>query len=139
MSPPPLEKNSGMHNQQGAYSLLKKKQKTHAYFHTILKAPVKFQKNQPNNCGRSYEDKARTPYTLLWYKVLKKKSKLKMQKSDKNDFRILKKNTCVSSDHSKSTDEKFQKDQSKTEGGVARTKSILPIHFYDIRALKRSS
>ena len=34
---------------------------------------------------------------------------------------------------------KFQNDRSKTEGGVARTVCILPIHFCDIRALNSLS
>ena len=49
----------------------------------------------------SYKDKVDTLYTLLWYYASKKKSRFKMQKSDKNNFNILKKNTSVSSDHHK--------------------------------------
>ena len=38
--------------------------KPHAYLQTILKAPVKFQKDRLKT-GRSYGDKVSTPYTLL--------------------------------------------------------------------------
>ena len=55
----------------------------------------------------------------------------------KNNFRILKKTICISSDHIKAP-VKFEKDWPKTVGGVAGRRYILPIHFCSIRARKKS-
>ena len=55
----------------------------------------------------------------------------------KNNFRIVKKQYAYLQTILKAP-VKFEKDWPKTEGGVARTRYILPIHFCSIRARKMS-
>ena len=66
-----------------------------------------------------------------------KMSKLKMLKSNKKIFQDSEKSTCIFSGHPKSH-VKFQKDRSKTVGGVKGTRYLLPIDFCNIRNQKMS-
>ena len=63
----------------------------------------------------------------------KKMSKLKMRKSNKNYFRILKKSHAYLQAILKAH-VKFQKDRPKTVGRVKGTRYLFPIHFCSIRA-----
>ena len=110
--------------------------KQYAYLQTILKTPVKFQKDLPKTVGGV----ADTRYILHIHICsirARKMSKLKMGKSDKNNFRILKKQYAYLQTILK-TPVKFQKDLPKTVGGVADTRYILHIHICSIRARKMS-
>ena len=64
-------------------------------------------------------------------------SKLKCGKSDKNYFRILKKPHAYVQAILKAH-VKFQKDWSKTMGGVKGTRYLLPKHFCNIKTQKMS-
>ena len=68
---------------------------------------------------------------------LKKCLSSKRVKSDKNNFRILKKPHAFLQTIVKAP-VKFQKDQPKTVGGVKGTRYLLPIYFCSIRTLKTS-
>ena len=65
-----------------------------------------------------------------------------MQKSNKNNFKIQKKKkkkkTYAYFQAIPKAPVKFQKDQSKTVGGVIRIRWILPVYFCGISALKMS-
>ena len=74
--------------------------KQYAYLQTILKAPVKFEKDWLKTVGGV----AGRRYILPMHSVVLglEKSQLKCKKCDKNNFRILKNTICISSDHPKS-------------------------------------
>ena len=111
--------------------------KQYAYLQTILKTPVKFQKDLPKTVGGV----ADTRYILHIHICsirARKMSKLKMgKKVIKNNFRILKKQYAYLQTILK-TPVKFQKDSPKTVGGVADTRYILHILICSIRARKMS-
>ena len=77
--------------------------KQYAYLQTILKASVKFEKDWPKTVGGVAGRRYILPIRFCSIRARKKSSKLKMEKNViKNNFRILKKTICISSDHSKS-------------------------------------
>ena len=98
--------------------------KQYAYLQTILKTPVKFQKDSPKTVGGV----ADTRYILHIHICsirARKMSKLKMgKKVIKNNFRILKKQYAYLQTILK-TPVKFQKDWPKTVGGVADTRMVV--------------
>ena len=99
--------------------------KTHAYLQAILKAYVKFQKDWPKTVGGVKG--TRYLLTIDFCNIrTQKMSKFKMCKSDKNNFRILKKPHAHLQTILK-TPVKFQKDRTKTVGGVRGTKYLLKI------------
>ena len=109
--------------------------KTHAYLQTILKAPVKFQKDQPKTVGGVKGTRYLLPIHFCSVKT-QKMSKLKMQKKViKNNFRILKKPHAYLQAILKAH-VKFQKDRPKTVGGVKGTRYLLPTDFCNIRTQK---
>ena len=78
-----------------------------------------------------------TPNTFGIKAVKKRKSKCEKVT---NKIRILRKPYAYLQIILKAHDVvMFEKDQPKTVEGVARTRSIIPIHFYGIKALKSSS
>ena len=128
--------------------------KTHAYLQTILKAPVKFQKDRLKTVvgvtGSRYlhpihfcsirtqkMSKLRGQGTCSLYTSvvleLKKCLSSKRVKSDKNNFRILKKDMHI---FILKAPVKFQKDRPKTVGGVKGTRYLRPIDFCNIRTKK---
>ena len=116
------------------FRILQKKQ--YAYLQTILKACVKFQKDQPENVGVV----ARTRYILPIHFCsirARKKSVKNAKNMIKNNFKILKKQYAYLQIILKAL-VKFEKDWPKTAGGVAGRRYILPIHFCSIRARKKS-
>ena len=106
--------------------------KTHAYLQAILKAPVKFQKDRLKTVVRVTGTRYLLPIRFCSIRT-QKMSKLKCGKSDKNYFRILKKKTHAYLQAILKSHVKFQKDRPKTVGGVKGTRSLLPIHFCNIR------
>ena len=98
--------------------------KQYAYLQTILKTPVKFQKDSPKTVGGV----ADTRYILHIHICsirARKMSKLKMgKKVIKNNFRILKKQYAYLQTILK-TPVKFQKDWPKTVVGVADTRMVV--------------
>ena len=110
--------------------------KQYAYLQTILKTPVKFQKDSPKTVGGV----ADTRYILHIHicSIRARKMSVKnAKKVIKNNFRILKKQYAYLQTILK-TPVKFQKDSPKTVGGVADTRYILHIHICSIRARKMS-
>ena len=103
------------------FKILKKQ---YAYLQTILKTPVKFQKDWPKTVG----EVANTRMVV---------GAENAKKVIKNNFRILKKQYAYLQTILK-TSVKFQEDSPKTVGGVADTRYILHIHICSIRALKMS-
>ena len=77
--------------------------KNYAYLQTILKAPVKFEKDWPKTVGGVAGRRYILPRHFCSIRA-RKKSQLKIQKNViKNNLRILKNKICISSDHPKST------------------------------------
>ena len=98
--------------------------KPHAYLQAILKAHVKFQKDRPKTVGGVKGTRYLLPIDFCNIRT-QKMSKLKMQKKViKNYFRILKKPHAHLQTILK-TPVKFQKDGTKTVGGVKGTKYLL--------------
>ena len=92
--------------------------KQYAYLQTILKAPVKFEKDWPKTVGGVAGRRYILPIHFCSIRA-RKKSKLKMQKNViKNNFRILKKQYAYLQTILKAP-VKFEKDWPKTVGGVA--------------------
>ena len=111
--------------------------KPHAYLQTILKAPVKFQKDRPKTVGGVKGTSYLLPIHFCSIRT-QKMSKLKMQKKMiKNYFRILKKLHAYLQAIQKAH-VKFQKDWPQTVGGVKGTRYLLPIDFCNIRTQKMS-
>ena len=111
--------------------------KPHANLQTILKAPVKFQKDRPKSVGGVKGTRYLLPIYFCSIRT-QKMSKLKMRKKVlKNYFRILKKTHAYLQAILKAH-VKFQKDQPKTVGGVKGTRYLLPIRFCNIRTQKMS-
>ena len=91
--------------------------KPHAYLQAILKAHVKFQKDRPKTVGGVKGTRYLLPIDFCNIRT-QKMSKLKMQeKVIKNYFRILKK-THAHLQTILKTPVKFQKDRTKTVGGL---------------------
>ena len=89
-----------------------------AYVQTILKAPVKFEKDWPKTVGGVAGRRYILPIHFCSIRA-RKKSKLKMQKNViKNNFKILKKQYAYFQTNLKAS-VKFEKDWPKTVGGVA--------------------
>ena len=106
-----LEKNVIKNN----FRILKKQ---YAYLQTILKAPVKFEKDWPKTVGRVAGRRYILPIHFCSIRA-RKKSKLKMKKNViKNNFRIRKKHYAYLPTILKAP-VKFEKDWPKTVGGVA--------------------
>ena len=100
--------------------------KTHAYLQAILKAHVKFQKDRPKTMGGLKGARYLHPIDFCNIRT-QKMSKFKMcKKWKKNNFMILKK-THTHLQTILKTPVKFQKDGTKTVGGVKGTKYLLKI------------
>ena len=110
--------------------------KSHAYLQTILKAHVKFQKDQLKTVVGVTGTRYLLPIRFCSIRT-QKMSKLKMCKIIKNNFRILKKPHAYLQTIFKAPI-KFQKDQLKTVVGVKGTRYLFPIRFCSIRTQKRS-
>ena len=97
--------------------------KQYAYLQTILKAPVKFEKDWPKTVGGVAGRRYILPIHFCSIRA-RKKSKLKMKKKcDKNNFRILKKQYAYLQTILKAP-VKFEKDWPKTVGGVAGRRMV---------------
>ena len=110
--------------------------KPHAYLQTILKAPVKFQKDWL----KTVVEVTGTTYLLhIRFCSIRtqKMSKLKCGKSNKNYFRILK-NPHAYLQAILKAHVQFQKDRPKTVGGFKGTRYLLPLDFCNIRTKKMS-
>ena len=108
--------------------------KTHASLQTILKAPVKFQKDRPKSVG-GFKG---TRYLLPIYFCSIRTQKMSVKNAEKvikYYFRILKKTHAYLQAILKAN-VKFQKDRPKTVGGVKGTKYLLPLRFCNIRTKK---
>ena len=110
--------------------------KTHAYFQTILKAPVKFKKDRLKTVVGVTGTRYLLPIRFCSIRT-QKMSKLKCGKSNKKYFRILRKTPAYLQAILKAH-VKFQKDRPKTVGGVKGTRYLLPIDFCNIRTQKMS-
>ena len=111
--------------------------KPHAYLQTILKAPVKFQKDRPKTVGGVKG----TRYLLPLYFCSIRTQKMSVKNAEKvikNYFRILKKPHAYLQAAILKAHVKFQKDRPKTVGGVKGTRYLLPIRFCNIRTQKMS-
>ena len=76
--------------------------KQYAYLQTILKAPVKFEKDWLKAVGGVAGRRYILPIHFCSIRA-KKKSKLKMQKMQKKYFQDSEKTICISSDHPKNS------------------------------------
>ena len=111
--------------------------KPHAYLQTILKAPVKFQKDRLKTVVGVMGTRYLLPICFCSIRT-QKMSKLKMRKKViKNYFRILKKTHAYLQAILKAH-VKFQKDRPKTVGGVKGTRYLFSIDFCNIRTQKMS-
>ena len=110
--------------------------KTHAYLQTILKAPVKFQKDRLKTVVGVTGTRYLLPTRFCSIRT-KKMSVKNVEKVIKNYFRILK-NPHAYLQAILKAHVKFQKDQPKTVGGVKGTRYLLPIDFCNIRTQKMS-
>ena len=109
--------------------------KQYAYLQTILKVPVKLEKDWPKTVGGVAGRRYILPIHFCSIRA-RKKSKLKMQKKViKNNFRILEKQYAYLQTILKAPAK--EKDWPKTVGGVAGRRYILPKHFCSIRARKK--
>ena len=97
--------------------------KPHAYLQAILKAHVKFQKDRPKTVGGVKGTRYLLPIDFCNIRTQKKSVK-NAEKVIKNYFRILKKPHANLQTILK-THVKFQKDRTKTVGGVKGTKYLL--------------
>ena len=117
--------------------------KPHAYLQTILKAPVKFQKDRPKTVGGVKGTRYLLPIyfcsirTVGGKKVSLYTSVKNAEKVIKKYFRILKKPHAYLQAILKAH-VKFQKDRAKTVGGDKGTRYLLPIDFCNIRTQKMS-
>ena len=109
--------------------------KQYAYLQTILKTSVKFEKDWPKTVGEVASRRYILPIHFCSIRA-RKKSVKNEKKYNKNNFRILKKKQYTYFQTILKAHVKFEKDWSKTVGGVAGRRYILPIHFYSIRARK---
>ena len=98
--------------------------KQYAYRQTILKAPVKFEKDWPKTVGGVAGRRYILPIQFCSIRT-RKKSKLKMKKKNviKNNFRILKKQYASLQTILKAP-VKFEKDWPKPVGGVAGRRMV---------------
>ena len=97
--------------------------KQYAYLQTILKVPVKFEKDWPKTVGGVAGRRYILPIHFCSIRA-RKKSKLKMKKNViKNNFRILKKQYAYLQTILKAP-VKFEKDWPKTVGGVAGRRMV---------------
>ena len=110
--------------------------KTHAYFQAILKALVKFQKDRTKTVGGVKETRYLHPIHFCNIRTQKMSVK-NAEKVIKKYFRILK-NPPAYFQAILKAHVKFQKDRSKTVGGVKGTRYLLPIDFCNIRTQKMS-
>ena len=110
--------------------------KPHAYLQTILKAPVKFQKDRLKTVVGVTGTRYLLPIRFCSIRTQKRSVK-NAEKVIKNYFRILKKPHAYLQAILKAH-VKFQKDWPKTVGGVKGTRYLLPIHFCNIRSQKMS-
>ena len=111
--------------------------KTHASLQTILKAPVKFQKDQLKTVVGVTGTRYLLPIRFCSIRTPKKVYVKNAEKVIKNYFRILEKPHAYLQAILKAH-VKFQKDRPKTVGGVKGTRYLLPIHFCNIRTQKMS-
>ena len=102
--------------------------KQYAYLQTILKAPVKFEKDWLKTVGGVAGRRYILP--IHFYSIRARKTSVKNAKNNviKNKFRILKKQYAYLQTILKAP-VMFEKDWPKTVGGVAGRRYILPIHF----------
>ena len=110
--------------------------KPHVYFQTILKAPVKFQKDQLKTVVGVRGSRYLLPIRFCSIRTQKMSVK-SGEKVIKNYFRNLKKTHAYLQAILKAL-VKFQKDRTKTVGGVKGTRYLHPIHFCSIRTKKMS-
>ena len=108
--------------------------KPHAYLQAILKALVKFQKDRTKTVGGVKGTRYLHPIHFCNIRTQKVKN---AEKVIKKYFRILK-NPPAYFQAILKTHVKFQKDRSKTVGGVKGTRYLLPIDFCNIRTQKMS-
>ena len=106
--------------------------KPYAYLQTILKAPVKFQKDRLKTVVGVMGTRYLLPIRFCNIRTQKMSVK-NAEKVIKNYFRILKKKTNAYLQAILKAHVKFQKDWPKTVGGVKGTRYLLPIHFCNIR------
>ena len=99
--------------------------KPNAYLQTILKAPVKFQKDRPKTVGGVQGTRYLLPIHFCSIRTPKMSVK-NAEKVVKNYFRILKKPHAYLQAILKAH-VNFQKDRPKTVGGVKGTRYLLPI------------
>ena len=104
-----------------------------AYFQTILKAHVKFQKDRPKTVGGVKGTRYLLPIDFCNIRTQKmskfKRNKKLFQDSEKPHAYLQ---TILKAPV------KFQKDRPKIVGGVKGTRYLLPIHFCSIRTQKMS-
>ena len=107
--------------------------KPHAYFQTMTKIPVEFQKDCHKTVGGVAHKRYSVPtiYTLFWKMTLVQNA----EKVTKINLRIISKPHAYLQTMTK-TPVEFQKDCHKTVGGVAHTRYPLCIHFDSIQAWK---
>ena len=110
--------------------------KPHAYLQAILKAHVKFQKDQSKTVGGVKGTRYLLPIDFCNIRT-KKMSVKNAEKVIKNYFRILKKPHAHLQTILK-TPVKFQKDRTKTVGGVKGTKHLLKTWNHAPRKTKNS-
>ena len=109
--------------------------KPHAHLQSMMKTSVKFQNNRNKTVGGV----AHTRYYLsihFHYQNARKMTKFKLQKNvSKINLRIISKPHAHLQSMMK-TSVKFQKNWTKTVGGVAHTRYPLSIHFHYQNAQK---
>ena len=103
--------------------------KPHAYLQTILKAPVKFQKDRLKTVVGVTGTRYLLPIRFCSIRTQKNVYVKNAEKVIKNYFRILKKTHAYLQAILKAL-VKFQKDRTKTVGGVKGTKYLLKIRNY---------
>ena len=111
--------------------------KQHAYLQTILKAPVKFQKDWLKTVVGVTGTRYLLPIRFCSIRT-QKKSKLKMRKKWEKIISGFWKKTHAYLQAILKAHVKFQKDRPKTVGGVKWTRYLLPVHFCNIRTQKIS-
>ena len=107
--------------------------KPHAYLQAILKALVKIQKDRPKTVGGVKGTRYLLPIDFCNIRT----QKMSVKNVIKNYFRILKKPHADLQTILK-IPVKFQKDQTKTVGGVKGTKYLLKIRNHAPRKTKNS-
>ena len=111
--------------------------KPHAYLQTILKAPVKFQKDLPKTVGGVKGTRYLLPIDFCNIRT-PKMSKFKMFKKWWKIISGFWKKTQAYLQTILKAPVKFQKDWPKTVVEVTGTRYLLPIHFCSIRTQKMS-